>query len=216
MPPSTKNARDSSNYRLRKTNDDTKMPARLFKAHGTSYPIPPSQGPTSHEVGDALPELGPTNAKGSYRHRVDHHQNQTHVDTDVLKALTRETAVRQPTLNPSDETLHHRPQPLVDQPLVLRTLHVDAILHRENVRRIHPSFHTPPSDERSHPAGPQSLEHPAGLEAAVAGEELHLDVLPQNLVEQRLHEEALVHVGGGFDVSEGEALDVGEEDGAIA
>ncbi len=54
------------------------------------------------------------------------------------------------------------------------------------------------------------------LEAAVPGEKLHLDVLPQYFVEQRLHEERLVHIGGSLQVAQGEAFNVGEEDGPVS
>ena len=84
------------------------------------------------------------------------------MNRDVLKALPCETVVRQPTLNPSDENLHHRPEPHLDQPLVLGAFHVDAILHGEHIRWVHPPLYTPPGDEGRHLSGLDDFEDTAG------------------------------------------------------
>ena len=97
------------------------------------------------------------------------------MDRSVLKALPGQPPIREPALHPAVEALHHRPEPLVDPLLPPRTLHVDAILHREHIRRILTALEPPPGDDAAYLMGLEEVEHALGLELAVRGEELHFD-----------------------------------------
>ena len=149
-------------------------------------------------------------------HSISHHQHQTHVDRGVPEALPRKPAVTQPALHPAVEALHHRPQPLVDPLLPLRPLHVDAVLHREHIRRVHPPLQPPPGYDVADLQRVEELEYDLGLELAVRGEELHLKTLSQYPVQEILHELFLVHVQRCLHVTQGEALDVHEEQALIS
>ena len=117
-----------------------------------------------------------------YRHRVYHTENQAHVDAYVLQPLPGEPAVGEAAPHPADEALHYGPEPLVDDPLMLGALHVDQVPNREHVRRVLAALYPPPGDETLHLMTVKSVEDLVGLEAAVSGEELQLDVLSQQIV----------------------------------
>jgi hypothetical protein len=73
-----------------------------------------------------------------YGYRVDDAEIQAHVDAGVPQPLPGQPPVGEATPRPADEALHYRPKTLVDDPLVLGALHIDAVLHREYVERVDP------------------------------------------------------------------------------
>ena len=138
------------------------------------------------------------------------------MDAGVPPPLPRKPAVGSTTLHPAVEALHHSPQPLVDSPLPLRPLNIDAVLHREHIRRFHPPLQPPPGDDVADLQRVEEVEHRLGLELAVRGEELQLDALSQHLSQKLLDQLLLVDVQRGLEVAEGESLDVDEEEAQIA
>ena len=179
--------------------------------HGIRYPRPSHLWLGLGEVCHALPELRLPDASSGDCNGVDDAQDEADVDRGVLQPLPCETPEGETVPDPSDEALHHRPQPLVHHPHPLRALHVDAVPHRQNIGRADPAPHTPPSDEMGHLPGLEGFEDTLGFELAVPGEELNLQVLAQNPVEQRLHHALLVHVGGRLHVAQRVTLHIDEE-----
>jgi len=92
------------------------------------------------------------------------------------------------------EALHHGPESLIDPLLPLGTLHVDAILHCEHIRRVHPPFQPPLGDDVVYLQGVEELDHIPGLELVVRGEEFSLDALSQHPGQKLLDQLLLVHV----------------------
>ena len=155
-------------------------------------------------------------AVSRYTDSVRHHQHQAHVDAGVPQPLPGQPPIREPALHPAVKALHHSPEPLVDPLLPLRTLHVDAILHREHIRRVLPALQPPLGDDVIYLQRLEELEQALGLELAVSGEELHLYALAQHPGQQRFDQLFLIHVERGLDVAQGEAFDVDEEEAQIA
>ena len=138
------------------------------------------------------------------------------MDTCVPQALPGQPLIRQPSLRPSVEALHHRPKPLVDSLLPPGALHVVAAPHRQHVGRVLPALQPPPGDDVADLEGLKEVEHGPGLELAVPGQQLHLEALPEHPGQQLLHELLLVHVQRGLHVAERESLDVDEEKRLVA
>jgi len=121
---------------------DPSDPARCMIP--TTRPVHPRS--LSDEVCDALPHLGPADAEGGYRHGVDHHKDDAHVDGGVPQPLPRKP-LGQPALRPAVEALHHCPQPIVYDPNPLRTLNIVVVLHRQHVGWVVLALHPSPGDD---------------------------------------------------------------------
>jgi len=138
------------------------------------------------------------------------------VDGGVPQPLPRKPAIGSTALHPSVKALHHSPQTLIHSPHPLRALHVDAILHGEHVRRVHPALQPPPGYDVAYLQGVEEVEHSLGLELAVGGEQLHLHAFTEHPGQQRLYELLLVDVQRGLDVAQGKALYVDEEEALVS
>lgn len=93
-------------------------------------------------------------------------------DHDIKAArapLLNQPPIRQTTLHPSIEALHHRPETFVDNPLPLRALHVDTVLHGEHIRRILTALEPPSGDDVAYLQGLEELKVRLGPELAVSG-----------------------------------------------
>jgi len=198
-------------------NYDVRGRAQVIEGcRASANPLHPSPGSSSGEVGYAVPQLRPADEGGDDRYGVDDAEYQADVDAGVIQPLPGELAVRYPILHPAVEALRHGPQPLVDDPLPVGALHVYAVLHRQHVGRVLPAFQTPPGDDVVHLPGLEGVEDVLGLELAVRDQELHLQILPENPVQQGLQQLLLVHVRRSLHVAEGKPLDVLEEEGEVS
>ena len=73
-----------------------------------------------------------------------------------------------------------RPDSLVDPPLPLRTLHVDAILRSKDIRRVLTALELPPDYDVAYLQGLEEVEDRLDLELTVRGQQLQFDALPQH------------------------------------
>ena len=81
----------------------------------------------------AILELRPSQKRSRYHNRVDNAKYQARMDTSVPKTLPSELAKIQPRLNPAVKALNHSPKALIQYTQILRTLHINAILHSKHV-----------------------------------------------------------------------------------
>ena len=134
--------------------------------HGVRYPRPSHLCLGLGEEGHTLPELRPPDASSGDCHSVDDAQDEADVDRGVLQPLPCEPPEGKTVPDPSDEALHHRPQPLVRRPHPLRPLHVDAVLHREHIRWVLPALEPSPGDDVAYLQRVEELEDALGFELA--------------------------------------------------
>ena len=153
-----------------------------YQVDGVRFLSPSIPGLHSGEEGDALPQLRPTYVEGGDGHGVDHHQDQADVYGGVLQPLPGESVVGKAALHLAYEALNGLPEPLVDDPHPLGTLHVDAILDGEHIGRVPAAGHPPPGDDVAHLPLLHGVEDVSGLELAVADGDLHLQVIAENPV----------------------------------
>ena len=89
------------------------------------------------------------------------------MDANIIHALPREPPEPQPALCPADKPLGGSPEPMVDTPEMLRTLHVNTVLNRQHLGGVHPALQPPPRDNVTHLMRLQEAEDHLGLELAV-------------------------------------------------
>jgi len=91
---------------------------------------------------------------------------------------------------------------------MLRTLNVDAVLHRKHVHRVHAILQTPPRNDVAYLSMLHCIKHRARLKLAIPSNQLNLDVFAKQPVQQWLHKLLLVHVQRRLHVAKRETLDV--------
>jgi len=155
-----------------------------FQVHGVHYFSLQSIPLLSRKVGYTVLEFWPAKESSDYRDGVDHAENKARVYASVLEALPSEPAVGQASLHSSVEAFRLRPQSLVDHAQMLRTLHVNASLHRKHAGRVLTSLQTPPRDDAAYLPRFQGIKDLLRLKLAVTSHQLNFDVLANQPVQR--------------------------------